>query len=193
MRFLTYREELKANYPGPVACTDNQVCLLGPEKERPLVAEHTIFPPMPEDVMRHLCDSYKGDIPPQLLELYRAANGMGLFMVYHQLEGINFRLPCRRLNIYGVPLTNSRDRLEPFNISLEDLSRLPKTPANWLKFGSFQMVCEGTAPEEFELFADTGTGCAYLCPRAGKCISVNQQWESIDDCLCDLFERLNQK
>lgn len=193
MKFLIHLESLKTEFAGRIRLTSNQVCLLGPDEKKPLVAEHTIFPPMPDELIRHLRDSYKRTVPPELIHLYRTANGIDLFMVRCKLRGLDIRIPFRQLTVYGIPLTSTRDRLEPYNIRIEDLSRLPGTPENWLKFGLFRRIADETIQEECELFADVDSGHTFLCPRAEEKMRIFREWNTIDECLCDLFVQLHTK
>ena len=193
MRILNYLEDLKIEYKSRTCFTDNQVCLLGPDKEKPLVAEHTIFPPMSDELIQHLRDSYKRTIPSELIDFYRTANGIDLFLVRRKLSGLDILIPCRQLSVYGIPLTFSRDRLEPYNISIEDLSRLPGTPENWLKFGSFCQITDGNVQGEYDLFVDVDSNGTYLCPRTEEKMWVVRNWDSIDECLCDLFMLLHER
>ncbi len=129
---------------------------------------------------------------PELLQLYRKANGLGLFCVLRKLSGLDYFIPCRQLNIFGIPLTFTRDRLEPYNISIEDLSRLPGTPKNWLKFGVYNELRDGALLNEYDLFVNVEDYSTYSSPREGKQMRIVKKWNSIDACLCDLFEQLSK-
>ena len=190
MKFLKYIDNLKESFSNNIMYTENNVCLLGPYEDRPPVAEHIIFPPMTDALIQHLKESYNRTVPVELLSVFKAANGMDLFWTLQPLEGTEYILPVSQLTIYGIPLTYTRDRLEPYNISIEDLSRLRGTPDNWLKFGSHRESANGENQGEDNLFVDTDNGKVYSANREGKTSIIHMQWDSIDSCLCDLFEKL---
>lgn len=190
MKFLNYVESLKKTFENNIKYTENNVCLLGPYENRPPVAEHIIFPPMSDALIQHLKESYRRAFPAELLTLFKAANGMDLFWIRYALKGTQYTLPVSQLTIYGIPITATRDRLEPYNISIEDLSRLHGTPDNWLKFGSHNEVADSDDLGEYDLFVDVDSGKVSSTNREGKKLLIHRQWDSIDLCLCDLFESL---
>lgn len=190
MRFLTTLSQLVNQYRDCFVYTDNKVRLLHPQ-EPPQIADHFIYSPMPEPVMQHLIQSYCRPFPDDLLELYTFANGLDLFRTLRNITE-EISLPASRLSIYGVPIFNDRKHLEPFNICLEDLSRLPDTPSNWLKFGCFRDIQHGKQINEYDLYVDTDAYKAYQVEREGAALSVVGVWDSIDDCLWNLFEEIQR-
>ena len=134
MNFLEILANLKSSYGEHLTYTDNGVCLLGP-RQPPKIADHFIFAPMTDELVQCLVQSYRYKVPDDLLTLYTAANGMELFRTMCSIPG-GFKLPTSKLSIFGVPPLANRQHLEPYNISIEDLSRLPDTPRKWLKFGN---------------------------------------------------------
>mgnify|MGYP004509713743 FL=1 len=185
MNFLKILRELKNSYGENVAYTDNGVCLLGPCPDARM-AEHFIFAPMSHELVQHLVQSYRRSIPEDLLTLYTAANGMELFRTMCAIPG-GFKLPTSKLSVFGVPLLADRQHLAPYNISIEDLSRLPNTPEKWLKFGTRCKMDGEITLGEYDLYADTDSGTVYQSERTGKTLQISAQWESVDACLCSLF------
>ena len=144
--------------------------------------------------MEYLIQSYIPTFPNELLKIYQVANGMNLFQQNQSFicKGKHYYLCNVQLSVYGVPFAlPTINRPEPFNISVEDLSRLPGTPANFLKFGSYITLQEQSVIGEFDLFVDVECGKAYTIPREGTEAVIQETWESVDQCLCDLFWRIS--
>lgn len=190
MRFLTLLTDLIEKNGSNVVCTDNGVRLLAPQAP-PQIAEHFLYRPMPEAVLLHLITSYRRTFPEELLEFYTYANGLDLFRTMRKITD-EISLPASRLSVYGVPLLSDRKHLEPFNISLEDLHHGPGTPDHWLKFGYFRDIFRGETRGEYDLYADTEDGKAYQTECDSPSLSTVRCWQSIDACLCDLFEYLSK-
>ncbi len=190
MRFLTFLSQLINQYGDSYAYTENKVLLLNPQ-EPPQIADHFIYSPMPEPVMQHLIQSYRRPFPDNLLELYAFTNGLDLFRTLRSITE-EISLPASRLSVYGVPIFTDRKHLEPLNISLEDLNRFPDTPNNWLKFGCFRDIRHGKQINEYDLYVDTDKYNAYQVERLGMVLSIAGVWNSIDDCLCNLFEGIQR-
>jgi hypothetical protein len=61
----------------------------------------------------------------------------------------------------------------------------------WLKFGSY------TLPEDiyrrWDLFVDTQTNFVYAAENGSADCCIAEKWDSIDACLCCLFERLREQ
>ena len=191
MRFLTFLSQLKDKYGSNVTFTDNQVCLLGPH-EPPKIADHFFYSPMPNSAMQHLARSYQGHFPDDLLKLYSYANGLDLFRTMRKISE-EISLPASKISVYGMPILADRKHIEPLNICLEDLSRLPGTPKNWLKFGCLRDISHGKFTNEYDLYVDTDEGKAYQVERCSTSLSIIRVWQSIDDCLCGLFEESQAK
>lgn len=189
MKFISLISQLKESYHDDIQYTDNQVCLLGPNSSETPIAVHFLYAPMSETLMQYLVQSYKRTIPTDLLAIYSYANGMELFRTMRQLSN-GLRIPASQISIYGIPLLSDRKRLEPFNISIEDLSRPLGTPKTWLKFGCSREICQEAMVSESELYVDTDVGTVYQSICSQNSLQVNEQWPSIDDCLCELFEKL---
>lgn len=190
MQFLKYISQLLEQNRENMSYSNNGVCLIAPYATAPPLAKHMVFPPMQERSIQWLKESYRYAIPSDLLNIYKSANGMGLFWTRCYLDDLSFSLPCCQLAIYGVPRSFDRSQLEPYNISIEDLNRLPGTPQTWLKFGSFTNAVDNQILGEYDLSIDVESNKAYLSNREGEALSICKEWPSIDVCLCILFERL---
>lgn len=189
MRFLTLLEKLRKSYEHSSKLTENGVALLGVTSSPPPLAKHYVFPPMPPEVRQYLLDSYKRSFPSELLEIYSVANGMNLFWKDGTLpNGRVFPFSC--LAICGYPVGPLRVQLQPYNITIEDTSRLPKTPESYLKFGFYKKIENLRCETEYELFIDTDNGSVCAANRGAKEFCAEERWASVDDCLCCLFERL---
>lgn len=154
----------------------------------PPLAKHIVFASMPEDVTLNLISAYKHKIPTELLDLYKVMNGANLFWKVRFVGPKNTRIPYSCLSIYGVPLTWDREHIEPFNICIEDLNRPKGIPDNWLKFGAFN--ANEKIENRLDLFVDTTTNTAFAVEHNSVECCVSKSWNSIDDCLCDLFDLL---
>jgi hypothetical protein len=190
MRFLILLSQLIDKYGSNIAFTDNQVCLLGPH-EPPQIADHFIYSSMPTPAVDHLIQSYRGHFPDDLLKLYAYANGLDMFRTMRKISE-EISLPASKISVYGMPILADRKHIEPLNICIEDLSRLPGTPRNWLKFGCWRAICQGEFANEYDLYVDTDDGKAYQVERCSTSLSIIRGWQSIDDCLCGLFEEETQ-
>lgn len=84
-----------------------------------------------------------------------------------------------------------RERVEPFNISIEDLNRPQDTPQSWLKFGAFHKPHVDFSTR-FDLFADTDTSAVYAVEHGSETCVVAEQWDGIDACLCAVFDLLSE-
>ncbi len=152
-------------------------------------ARHIVFKPMSKGLIDHLIESYKGTIPESLLMLYRTMNGALLFRTMRYIEAANLYIPVCNFSVYGIPLGEPKGAIEPFNISIEDLNRPYGIPDHWLKFGSYYM------PDSFsckcDLYIDTYTFTVHgIDHDSCECIDL-YQWQSLDECLCDIFDLLS--
>lgn len=148
---------------------------------------HYLYAPMTIEMQKELVASYRGDFPEELLQIYGITNGCTLFLTSRKIGMLT--IPFSQLNVYGVPGgRNAVDALEPYHISIEDLGRPGKTPKTWLKFGSYSPVSADRV--EWRLFVDTKDKRVYAVDADAKTCVIESQWESIDACLCDLFDRL---
>ena len=191
MRFLDKLTELQSS--NPVKVQANGTKLVGIPEQNPPLANHYIFAPMSSGLKQHLLASYKRTIPEQLLKIYDAANGCNLFWRCMEFGGSKFWIPMAQLSVYGVPAGPNRvDSIEPCNISAEDLDRPGDTPDNWLKFGCYRDFGQ-TPMEEYDLFADVDSGKVHSVLRKAEKCQAKQTWNTIDQCLCELFEWIQSR
>ena len=171
----------------------NGTKLVGTFPKGALLARHYIFAPMPVHIQKELIDSYMRKFPEELLALYESANGFAMFFVERKIG--KFSIGHCQLTVYGLPVEFTRDveRLQPFNIRNEDLNRPDGTPDNWLKFGSYEIL--NPSDEEHipmcYLFVDIDDHRVYSVVSQSESCKVVNQWESIDNCLCELFDRIS--
>lgn len=163
--------------------------LYGKCEKKPEHAKHIIYERMSENMIEHLQQSYNKKIPNDLLTLYRALNGADLFWTTRFIKKVKIYIPFSLFSIYGIPLSNSKECIEPFNISLEDLNRPSKTPDSWLKFGAYYDPIEIT--QKYDIFVDTETDIVYAVTHNSSECSIVKKWVSVDSCLCDIFDQLN--
>ena len=188
MRFVEKLAELES--VNPVKVQKNGTKLVGIPEQNPPLAKHYIYTPMSGELKKHLTDSYKRTIPEQLLKLYDTANGCNLFLRCMELAGGKFRIPVAQLSVYGVPAgPNTVNTIEPHNISIEDLDRPALTPNHWLKFGSYRDFGQAKMIE-FDLFVDVDCGVVYSLIRKSETCLPEQTWNSMDACLCQLFDAM---
>lgn len=190
MIFLNKINRFSVSY-GESACDfrDNAY-LYGVYADTPPLAKHIVFHPMPRDVMQNMVDSYKHSFPSALLEIYHVMNGADLFWTVRLIGKKGIRIPMSCLSIYGIPLTYDRKRIEPFNISIEDLNRPNGIPIKWLKFGSF--CYPDNVSGRLDLYVDTETLCAYAVKHESEECIISHTWENIDRCLCYLYDELEK-
>ena len=194
MQIIDKLKNLQYLYKHDTDVQKNGTKLVGLNPQTPPLAKHYIFAPMDPSVRKHLIESYKLDLPEELLELYQFANGFDLFWKCVLIGKRGFRIPRAQLCIYGVPGTmRDPQQIEPFNISVEDLNRPEMTPDTWLKFGSYQIIPDfGNPSDEYAIFVDTYSHEVHAVKRANNKCESEQVWPSIDACLCDLFDLINQ-
>ena len=116
-------------------------------------------------------------------------NGADMFWSVRVVGKNKTRIPCNFFTIFGVPLTNDRKHLEPFNISIEDLDRPDGTPNSWLKFGFYNNPDDISMRRD--LYVDTeGMGVFSVEHSSERCV-IKDKWDTIDCCLCDIWDILS--
>lgn len=191
MKFVEKIKKLCDSYDLKQCGKKDRARLYGVYENTPPLAEHIVFEPMPTHIMQRMVDNYKLDFPKELLELFKNMNGAEFFWTIKYMGAKKIRIPVSKLTIYGIPITNEREHLEPFNISVEDLGRPKGTPEEWLKFGSYYRP--ERLSERLDLFANTKNGKVYAIEHDRENCCVEQEWDSIDECLCGIFDLLIEK
>lgn len=166
---------------------DNAV-LYGICNHQPPLADHVVYRPMTKETMEGLINNYKLNIPQELLTLYRFMNGADLFWSVRHIGNKKIRIPICRFSIYGVPLTYDRKHIEPYNISIEDLSRPNNAPESWLKFGAYYKP--QSMVDKIDLFVDTIHSTVFAVEHDSKECCIIEKWNAIDSCLCSIFDLL---
>lgn len=184
-------QQLISSYDASEIRAHDKATLCGTYPDTPPLARHIVFDPMRAKVKRALISDYKLSFPQALLDIYSSMNGANLFWSVRFIGKDRIRVPFHYLSIYGIPTNNDRKHIEPYNISVEDLNRPKGTPDTWLKFGSY------TLPEDiyrrWDLFVDTQTNFVYAAENGSADCCIAEKWDSIDACLCCLFERLREQ
>lgn len=193
MKILELMDNLQSEYTEDVIVRKNNTLLLGPGKIPK--ARHIIFPGLSPDIIdRYLITDYKHNFPMQYREFLRHYNGANLFMfkVITKARGKKLEFASKNLVVFGLPRTQPFgrpiDMEEPYDVRIEDLGRHPNVPDTWLKCGSYKKTFEFGDPAD--IFIDTTTEQVFSCMRNDD--QVIECWESLDDCLCDLFDRVSQ-
>ena len=172
---------LQQQHAGDTTVQRNGTKLLGDP------TRHYVYAPMPAEVQKELVESYRGEFPKELLAVYETANGFTLFFAARKIG--RYSVPVACFDVYGVPTdANAVDALQPYHIRVEDLGRPDETPKSWLKFGSYRLPDADRT--EWRLFVDTGNSRVYAVDADVKDCTIAAQWENIDACLCELFDRL---
>lgn len=185
MRIINKLEKLRTEYDSNKIVRENGTELLCPMKIPR--SRHTLFKGLSDwEIDEFLVKAYKNELPWQYIELIKYTNGFLLFSIRVKTAVHCFGYPL--LTLYALPRTQPfgrpLDQEEPFDIRVEDLGRHDDIPKTWLKFGAY--VHEYRFDSLTDLFVDTVDGRCYSCERE-KC-DVIEHWDSIDDCLCALFD-----
>lgn len=188
MNFLDRIESLQHTYRADECGVQDNASLYGIYNPKPPLATHIVFNPMPQETMQNLVNNYKLNFPKELLVLYHVMNGADLFWTVRLVGKKKTRIPICCFSIYGVPLTYDRKHIEPYNISVEDLNRPRKTPESWLKFGSYYRP--ENMIDRLDLFIDTNQATVFAVEHEREECSVVASWNSIDSCLCSVFDLL---
>lgn len=167
---------------------DKYAALYGCEQPTVRTAMHIVFHPMPAEMAVHLEESYKQPFPQELLALYRHMNGAELFRTLLPIGNTGITVPFSCFSVYGVPWDTDRKHVYPFNLSIEDLNRVPGTPHGWLKFGAFSM------PDDLnfrmDLFFDPENRNVHSIVHNAPSFQILETWQTLDICLCSIFDRL---
>lgn len=188
MEFTEKCNRLIRRFDKDILIRKNGTMLLGPGTIPK--AKHYIFAGAPlEHIQQNLVQRYNGTIPDEYISLLQFCNGAILFNICMCMkDGVSFATAL--LTILGIPyhlpMDRAADEEEPYDISIEDLTRHPDIPSNWLKFGIYYDVTNLEA-DPIDLFVDTQSGHVTGCRR--KTTAICDQWNSIDQCLCALFDR----
>lgn len=186
MRFLNIISDLiNSTSNEDCKCLDNAF-LIGLFQTPPPIARHIVFAPLSSEKKQQLVESYALHFPADLLLLYGKINGANLFWTTIYNDYLKRSFPLCHFSIYGYPET-TRKRIEPYNISIEDLAHPEGTPDHWLKFGSY---ISPVAPlSERYLYIDTQSSEIFAL-TGDKTIHIAQSWETLDSCLCDIYSQL---
>lgn len=186
MRFFYLVNKLKEEHTNNRILRANGTLLLNPGKIPK--AQHILYKPLTTELIdEYLTKSYKNTLPIQYKQFLQYSNGIDLFM-FRILVG-KFAFAGSNLIIYGLPRTKPfgrpADMEEPFDIRVEDLRRHNDLPNTWLRVGTYRLKYESGG--EADLYIDCDSQRVFATKR-DKC-HIEEQWDSFDSCLCDLFHR----
>lgn len=189
MKFIQKCNELIKTYEEDCVLRKNGTILLKPG--RIPVARHMLHAGLERAIMEEqLINLYRNKIPEEYLELIRNFNGMTLYTLKINY-GKSFEFAQPLFSIFAIPLTPSNLRAEygeePIDIRMMDLERHKDIPSKWLKIGNYMKSVQGDI--FYDIFVDTETNRAVVCKRM-ECF-VEQEWDSLDECLCDIFDLLS--
>ena len=189
MRICKLLDTLQSEYQQNTTFRKNGTLLLSPG--RIPKAKHLLFPGLPsETIDEFLVSEYKYPFPKQYRELLHHYNGANLFMFRIQKGKLEFA--STNLIIFGLPRTKPfgrpADMEEPYDVRIEDLGRHKDIPDTWLKCGCYKSAFVFGDPAD--LFIDTQTEQVFACMRNDS--KVLEQWETLDACLSNIFERVSQ-
>lgn len=190
MIFLEKISKLSHSACNKLYAEESNAVFIGLCDGRPDHAKHIIFRPMSESLIGHLVQSYARNFPKELISIYREMNGADLFWTSRYVPRAKIHIPFCMFSLYGIPCSDSRKNTEPFNISIEDLNRAKDTPAEWLKFGSYYEP--KTYSHKRDLYIDTEDKKVYSVDHDSESCNVLRKWLSIDACLCEVFDLLNE-
>ena len=189
MKFIEKIKGLKSRYDECVCSIEGNAILYDLQSSSPPIATHIVFLPMPTNIKNSMIYNYKLIFPNDLLDLYNHMNGADLFWTTCLIGKSNRRIPICRFSLYGIPLTDDRKYIEPYNISVEDLGRPKGTPCNWLKFGSFYFPDD--LFRRIMLFVDVESLKVFAVDEEKTECSIVDSWDSVDECLCSVFDMLD--
>ena len=188
MEFLNIIRELVKEYDGNIIRRKNNTLLLGPG-DMPR-CRHMLYAPLTKEYYDvHLIKQYKNKFPEEYLYLLEHVNGFELLKVRLLSQRVGF-FASSILIIFGLPVTppysRQPDMEEPFDIRVEDnLRRHPQTPVSWLKCGHFTKNYNFKV--KYALYIDTESGKVYSIIANAKKFKIEDEWESLDNCLCSIY------
>ncbi len=189
MKFIKKCNELIMWYGDDYIKRKNGTLLLKPGKIPR--AQHIVYAPLSMELIEeHLINAYKNKMPEEYVNLLSHFNGMTLYMVKVNYNK-KFTFASSRLNIFGLPLTPTSLREEygeePIDVRMMDIERHTDIPQSWLRVGSYEKYVEEDIP--YDLFIDTNNDRVFCCKH--RTAKVEQEWESLDECLCEIFDYLS--
>ena len=157
-------------------------------------ARHTLFKPLTDEIIEeYLVKEYVPPFPEDIKELLKYTNGAHLFGVElkypnrkpkwsrqkgYSLSGIRLSL----LGLPGVPpMMRGLDRLEPADIRVEDIEHWGFNE-KCLKFGFYEPHELGK--DRYDLYHSVENSHIWMCNKD----VVVREWDTMDDCLCGLFD-----
>lgn len=186
MEIFSLVDQLKKEHRTLTVIRKNGTLLLNPGKIPK--AQHMLYKPLTSELVdEYLTKAYKNALPVQYKQFLGYSNGMDLFM-FKILAG-KFAFAGSNIIIYGLPRTKPFgrpvDMEEPFDVRIEDLRRHKNIPDTWLRVGTYRLKYE--LGGEADMYIDCNSQRVFATKR-DQC-GIEEQWDSFDLCLCDLFQR----
>lgn len=194
MKFIKILEELKRSYINNICVRNNGTLLLGPGTIPR--SEHMLYAPLTDKILdEYLVSKYKFAFPKEYIEFLKYSNGADLCIVkmWHNIKGKKIPTASVLFTIFGIPMKSPfarpQDEEEPFDVRIENLARNDKIPEHWLKCGCYNRDYDFN--NLYDIFIDTNTGKVYSCIKNKS--DVLDSWESLDDCLCDIYASFSNR
>ena len=185
MEFIKKLECLKTEFLKNCVVRKNGTILLEPN----IIpnCRHMLFKPITKEYAnKYLIKEYKNNFPDEYLHFLFYTNGANLFNVKLNIQ--SFKIAHPLFVVFGLPLTpplgRDQDMEEPFDLRIEDLARHKDTPETWIKCGTY--IKDYNFDVQNDIFIDTTSNHVFSCHKNQKDIIDN--WNSLDDCLCDIFD-----
>ena len=152
-------------------------------------ARHIVFPGLKqEEIDQYLVSVYRQPFPTSYQYLLRHLNGAELCVI--RLNSQNFSFACATLVIYGLPKRPPQageiEKLEPFDVRVEDLRRHSQLPNNFLKVASY--FINEDFRTRIDMFIDTEDEKVYAYQECST--NMVDSWDNLDDALCDVLARV---
>ena len=187
MKIIKLLQELRDDYASDFSKRKNGTMLLGPEKVPK--CRHMLFAPLSEEnINTYLISEYKNEFPREYITFLKKFNGANLYFVKLNAGKISIAHPM--IVIFGLPLTapfgRPLDMEEPYDLRVEDLARHVDIPMSWLKCGTY--IKDYNFKITHDIFIDTQSKKVFSVEKNKK--DVVEEWENMDQCVCDLYRRL---
>ncbi len=187
MKIFKLLDQIKEEYKDDCVVRKNET-LICRFRKMPK-CRHMFYKPLTDELIKEwLVDECKLTMPKQYLEFLKYSNGISLFGAKTIYMG--YTMAVTLLVIYALPrtapFTRPFDEEEPFDIRVEDLRRHKNISKRWLKCGNWYKDCYFDT--RLTIFIDTDTQRVYSSEEDSD--KIVQEWDSFDECLCDLIETL---
>ena len=148
-----------------------------------------LFKPLTDELIEeYLKKMYVLPFPKEYEAFLKFTNGANLFTI--KWTRAQYSLALCMFCVFGLPRTQPfgrpDDREEPFDVRIEDLSHPDKMPKHRLKIGGYTLPSNYLL--RYGIYIDTETERVYSHKDDDP--EVAEEWDSLDQCLCEIFDRL---